>query len=223
MLAESLNERGILLFGSFLLRRCRRRYLPPPSPPAARRASRTSPDNAFTPLWLPKWNKFFNSRIYSAPRGCPSAVAPYQRRDCSSRAPFRLTLAPTTALWANLDNSRVSRRAPPHPALWLCYPRRPGHPAKKSVALEIRRDAIRAYLRQVQINRGHFYDGRSSYSRMVIDVNLGLDTDVRKNARVQKETVTPRRLDPLRMLERMQRERTSRKRGAGTRHSLGAR
>ena len=58
---------------------------------------------------------------------------------------------------------------------------------------------------------------------MVIDVNLGLDTDVRKNARVQKETVTPRRLDPLRMLERMQRERTSRKRGAGTRHSLGAR
>lgn len=44
--------------------------------PRLRRPSRDNTNaKAFTPLWLPKWNKFFNSRIYRRANESPAHVA----------------------------------------------------------------------------------------------------------------------------------------------------
>lgn len=57
-------------FPALVLRRsspsCRLRSLSPFAPlrPLPRRPGDNTNAKAFTPLWLPKWNKFFNSRIY---------------------------------------------------------------------------------------------------------------------------------------------------------------
>lgn len=43
----------------------------PPSSPTAGPGDNTNA-KAFTPLWLPKWNKFFNSRIYRRANESPA-------------------------------------------------------------------------------------------------------------------------------------------------------
>lgn len=51
-------------------------FAPPPPPPVSPSPTTGPGDNtnakAFTPLWLPKWNKFFNSRIYRRANESPA-------------------------------------------------------------------------------------------------------------------------------------------------------